>query len=158
MTLHVPAPDGRLLEVLVSGPDDGFPLVFHHGTPQAAVPDPLLDAAAAERGLRVVACSRPGYGGSTRRADGATTATVADDAADVAVILDHLGLGEFVSWAGPAAVPGPWPAPRCCPTAAAPRCAASGSCRPRSTTATSAPAWARRTSRSSPPRWPGRPS
>jgi pimeloyl-ACP methyl ester carboxylesterase len=50
----------------------------------------------------VVAWSRPGYGGSTRRADGATTATVADDAADVAVILDHLGLGEFVSvgWSG----------------------------------------------------------
>ena len=102
MTLHVPAPDGRLLEVLVSGPDDGFPLVFHHGTPQAAVPNPLLDTAADERGLRVVAWSRPGYGGSTRRADGATTATVADDAADVAVILDHLGLGEFVSmgWSG----------------------------------------------------------
>jgi pimeloyl-ACP methyl ester carboxylesterase len=102
MTLHVPAPDGRLLEVLLSGPDDGFPLVFHHGTPQAAVPDPLLEGAAAERGLRVVAWSRPGYGGSTRRADGATTATVADDAADVAVILDHLGLGEFLSvgWSG----------------------------------------------------------
>jgi pimeloyl-ACP methyl ester carboxylesterase len=102
MTLHVPAPDGRLLEVLVSGPGDGFPLVFHHGTPQAAVPDPVLEAAAAERGLRVVAWSRPGYGGSTPRADGATTATVADDAADVAVILDHLGLGEFLSvgWSG----------------------------------------------------------
>ena len=102
MTLYVPTPDGRLLEVLVSGPEDGLPLVFHHGTPQAAVPDPVLEQAAAERGLRVVAWSRPGYGGSTRRADGATTATVADDAADVAVILDHLGLGEFVSvgWSG----------------------------------------------------------
>ena len=55
MTLHVPAPDGRLLEVLVSGPDDGFPLVFHHGTPQAAVPTRCWTTAADERGLRVVA-------------------------------------------------------------------------------------------------------
>jgi pimeloyl-ACP methyl ester carboxylesterase len=102
MTLDVRTPDGRSLEVLLAGPQDGFPLVYHHGTPQGAVPDPLLEAAAAERGLRVVAYSRPGYGGSTPRPDGATTATVADDARDVAVVLDHLGLDRFVTlgWSG----------------------------------------------------------
>jgi pimeloyl-ACP methyl ester carboxylesterase len=101
MTMHVPTPDGRTLEVLVDGPEDGFPLVFHHGTPQGAVPDPALNEAAAARGLRVVAYSRPGYGGSTPRSD-ADTATVADDALDVATILDHLGLDRFVSlgWSG----------------------------------------------------------
>ena len=102
MTTMVPAPDGRALEVLVSGPEDGFPLVFHHGTPQGAVLDPLMEAASAAHGLRLIQYSRPGYGASTRRTDGATTATVADDAADVATILDHLAQGEFVTvgWSG----------------------------------------------------------
>jgi pimeloyl-ACP methyl ester carboxylesterase len=103
MTLTVRTPDGRDLEVLLAGPEDGFPLVYHHGTPQGAVPQPDLEAAAAERNLRVVSYSRPGYGGSTPRSDGATRATVAQDATvDVAAILDHLGLAEFVSlgWSG----------------------------------------------------------
>jgi pimeloyl-ACP methyl ester carboxylesterase len=102
MTLHVPTPDGRTLEVLLGGDPDGFPLVYHHGTPQGAVPDPNLERAATAHHLRVVTYSRPGYGESTPRSDGATTATVADDAADVATILDHLGLQEFVTlgWSG----------------------------------------------------------
>jgi pimeloyl-ACP methyl ester carboxylesterase len=100
--LDVPTPDGRTLEVLVAGPQDGYPLVLHHGTPQAAVADPTIERPAAERGLRVIAYSRPGYGGSTPRADGATTATVADDATDTATILDHLGYDDFVTlgWSG----------------------------------------------------------
>src|ERR1035438_5430491 len=32
--LHMP--DGRALDVCVSGPADGLPLVFHHGTPGAS--------------------------------------------------------------------------------------------------------------------------
>lgn len=102
MTVQVPTPDGRTLEVLVAGAADGFPLVYHHGTPSGAVPDPELEDVAAERGVRVVAYSRPGYGESSPRADGATTARVADDATDVATILDHLGLDRFVSlgWSG----------------------------------------------------------
>lgn len=100
--VSVATPDGRNLEVLLAGPEDGFPLVFHHGTPQAAVPYGLLERPAAERGLRVISYSRPGYGESTPRADGATSATVADDAADTATILDHLGHDEFVTlgWSG----------------------------------------------------------
>ena len=31
-------PDGRTLEALVTGPEDGTLLVFHHGSPGAAVP------------------------------------------------------------------------------------------------------------------------
>jgi pimeloyl-ACP methyl ester carboxylesterase len=98
----VPTPDGRTLEVLVAGPEGGFPLVFHHGTPQGVVPDPQLERPAAERGLRVVSYSRPGYGASTPRPDGGESATVADDVADVATILDHLGLGRFLTlgWSG----------------------------------------------------------
>jgi pimeloyl-ACP methyl ester carboxylesterase len=98
----VPTADGRELEVLVSGPQDGFPLVFHHWTPGAAVPLGILERPATDRGFRVIAYSRPGCGRSTPRLDAATTATVADDAGDTAAILDHLGLGQFVTvaWSG----------------------------------------------------------
>ena len=102
VTCTVVTADGRDLEVLLSGPEDGLPLVHHHGTPQGAVHDPALERAASERGLRVVAWSRPGYGGSSPRADALDTATVADDAADVATILDHLGVDRFLTlgWSG----------------------------------------------------------
>lgn len=100
--LIVLTPDGRELEVLDAGPEDGYPLVFHHGTPQGAAPFPMLERPAAERGLRVVSYSRPGYGGSSPRPDGATSATVAEDASDTAAILDHLEVGDFVTlgWSG----------------------------------------------------------
>lgn len=102
MPLTVPTPDGRTLEVLDSGPEDGFPLVFHFGTPSAAVDVPFLAGPAKERGLRLVTFSRPGYGGSPPRPDGATSATVADDVTDTAAVLDHLGVEEFVTvgWSG----------------------------------------------------------
>ena len=98
----VPTPDGRRLEVLASGPEDGFPLVYLHGTPSGIVEDPSLTAAAASNGFRLIGYSRPGYGDSTPRPNGTTTATVADDATDVAHVLDHLGLDRFVAigWSG----------------------------------------------------------
>src|SRR5262245_50560957 len=91
--------DGRTLEVLTSGPDDGLPLLFHWGTPQGAVQFGIMERPAVARGLRVVSYSRPGYGLSSPR-QGA--ATVADDAADAVAVLDHLGLHEFVTlgWSG----------------------------------------------------------
>jgi pimeloyl-ACP methyl ester carboxylesterase len=96
--LTVPAADGRTLDVLACGPADGLPLVFHSGTPAGLVTyDPMTDAAAA-LGLRTIAYSRPGYGGSTRHPG----RLVADAAADVAAILDHIGAGQFVTagWSG----------------------------------------------------------
>lgn len=100
-TYQVPTSEGRELEVLVTGPPDGVPLVFHHGTPQAAVPNPPLERPAAERGLRVVSYSRPGYGQSTPRAH-TGFATIADDAGDTAGVLDFLGLDTFLTmgWSG----------------------------------------------------------
>jgi len=93
--------DGRTLEVLVTGPEDGLPLVMHHGTPQGAVPFGILERPAAERNIRVVAYSRPGYGGSSPLAD-ASGYTISDDVADTTAVLDHLGIGEFVTvgWSG----------------------------------------------------------
>jgi pimeloyl-ACP methyl ester carboxylesterase len=77
-------PDGRRLDLYLGGPDDGVPLVSHHGTPGAGIPVASFVEAAAERGLRWVSYSRPGYGASTRLA-GRT----------VAAIADHLGAERF---------------------------------------------------------------
>jgi pimeloyl-ACP methyl ester carboxylesterase len=90
--------DGRSLDVLVTGSPDDLPVVFHHGTPGGvAVYQPMV-AAAAERGMRLVLYGRPGYGGSTPKPG----RRVADAAADVTAIMDHLGAGEFVTagWSG----------------------------------------------------------
>ncbi|MCK9825644.1 alpha/beta hydrolase [Nocardioides cavernae] len=96
-------PDGRELEFLTGGDEAGFPLAYHSGTPSAAVVDPLVWAAAERAGLHLVTFSRPGYGSSTARPapEGWPVPLVAD-AADTAALLDHLGMGEFVTlgWSG----------------------------------------------------------
>jgi pimeloyl-ACP methyl ester carboxylesterase len=86
-------PDGRDIDVLTTGPEDGFPLVVHGGTPSGLVVNSRVAEAAAERGLRYVETARPGYEGSTPRPG----RRVADVAADVATVLDALGAGQFVS-------------------------------------------------------------
>ena len=80
-------PDGRRIDFTVSGPADGVPLVFHHGTPGAKTKARHIERAAHDRGLRLVGLSRAGYGDSTRRPG----RDVADIAVDVASILDQLG-------------------------------------------------------------------
>ena len=80
-------PDGRYLDVDVSGPEDGIPLVFHHGTPGSVRQFRGMQRAAHERGLQLVTFSRPGYGDSTRQPG----RRVVDAAADVAAVLEHLG-------------------------------------------------------------------
>jgi len=94
--------DGRRLEVMTSGPADGFPLVFHNGTPSAVVPFAPLDRAVAAAGLRMVTYSRPGYGASAPRSDADRPGAVVDDVTDTAAILDALGIEEFVTlgWSG----------------------------------------------------------
>ncbi|HMD46072.1 MAG TPA: alpha/beta fold hydrolase [Acidimicrobiales bacterium] len=95
---RVPLADGAVAEVLTEGPDDGRPLLYWHGTPFAAAPNPDLARAAAARGLRVVTISRPGYAGSTARPG----RRVADAAGLAGTVLDALGLDRFVTlgWSG----------------------------------------------------------
>jgi pimeloyl-ACP methyl ester carboxylesterase len=95
-TLSIPAADGRSLEVVVAGTDDGIPIIFHHGTPGAGGVFSPFAAAARERGLRHVTYSRPGYGTSDRHAG----RTVADCAADVVAIADALGAERFYTMGG----------------------------------------------------------
>jgi pimeloyl-ACP methyl ester carboxylesterase len=96
--LTVRTGDGREVEVLRQGPEDGLAVVFHCGTPCAPAEFPLLRDAVVERGWQLIAPSRPGYAGSTPQEGRA----VADVAPDVAAIVDHLGLDRFVTlgWSG----------------------------------------------------------
>jgi pimeloyl-ACP methyl ester carboxylesterase len=99
-TTSVQTPDGRDLEVLTGGDPDGFPLLFHGGSPSAVVPFPPLEQAVREAGLRLVTYSRPGYGDSTARPR--PEPRMVDDVADSAVVLDALGVDRFVTagWSG----------------------------------------------------------
>jgi pimeloyl-ACP methyl ester carboxylesterase len=91
-------PDGRLLDVRVSGPASAVPLVFHHGTPGAAVPFRAMERAAHERDLRFVTTSRPGYGSSTRQPG----RSVVDVVADTAAVLASIGAERCLvaGWSG----------------------------------------------------------
>ena len=83
---QVRLPDGRRLDIRVSGPASGLPLVFHHGTPGAVTPFRALERAAHARGLRLVTTSRPGYGDSSRQPGRSVVDVVADTAAVLAAI------------------------------------------------------------------------
>jgi pimeloyl-ACP methyl ester carboxylesterase len=90
--------DGRELDIQVTGPQDGIPLVMHHGTPGSIVCFRVVEEAVHRRGLRLVTYSRAGYGTSTRKPG----RTVADIAADVTAVLDHIGAERCVTlgWSG----------------------------------------------------------
>jgi pimeloyl-ACP methyl ester carboxylesterase len=87
----VQAPDGRQLEVVSDGPEDGRCFLFHSGTPSAAAAYPPMVAELAKRDLRFVTFSRAGYAESSAMAGRA----VSDVATDVQAILDALKIGSF---------------------------------------------------------------
>ncbi len=95
---HLSAADGRRLDVQVSGPEGGATVLFHFGTPSAGILYPPMVELGAERGLRHVTYSRPGYG----RSDRAAGRSVADCARDVTTVLDELGIDRchVVGWSG----------------------------------------------------------
>ena len=95
---QVRLPDGRRLDIRVSGPASGLPLVFHHGTPGAVTPFRALERAAHVRGLRLVTTSRPGYGDSSRQPG----RSVVDVAADTAAVLAAIGAERclIAGWSG----------------------------------------------------------
>ena len=101
--LDVPLPDGRTLEVLLGGDPDGVPLLWHGGSPSAAVHFARFDEAVAAAGMRLVTLSRPGYGASTPRPLPADRApSYADDVPDTLALLAHLGLDRVLcaGWSG----------------------------------------------------------
>ena len=97
--------DGRRLRYAEAGPRDGIPVVYCHGaigTPLTGSVD--LDTIAWDLGVRHIAVSRPGIGGS----DPAPGRTLLDFAADLRQLADALELGRFfvvgVSAGGPYAL------------------------------------------------------
>jgi pimeloyl-ACP methyl ester carboxylesterase len=86
--------DNRMLAVHEAGDPQGFPVLFHHGTPSAGLPYGPHAALAREQGIRLIGYDRPGYGGSTRARDRRVEACVAD----VREIADALALDTFATW------------------------------------------------------------
>jgi len=100
---HVLA-DGRVLEYWEGGDPDGRGVILHPGTPVSRVLGRWGHDAAAAAGVRLVAVSRPGYGGSTT----AETPSLSAVGQDTAALAEHLGLDGYAvfgtSGGGPFAV------------------------------------------------------
>ena len=90
----VTAPDGRTILVHEAGDPTGRPLVVHHGSPSAGLCSERGHVQAVEHGIRLIGFDRAGYGGSDRNHG----RSVADVAADVAAIIEALGVTRFVTW------------------------------------------------------------
>ena len=90
----VQAADGRRLRVEDGGDPSGKPVLMHHGTPGAGLLYAPDEADARERGIRLIAYDRPGYGGSTPQPG----RTVADCAADVRAIARALDIDRLGVW------------------------------------------------------------
>ncbi|MEP6872714.1 MAG: alpha/beta hydrolase, partial [Anaerolineaceae bacterium] len=83
--------DGRLLGYAEFGDSAGKPLFFFHQNPGSRFSGGFLDVAAKERGLRVIALERPGFGLSDFQA----ACTVSGWPTDVREAARHLGFDRF---------------------------------------------------------------
>ena len=97
-------PDGRRVACAEYGDPLGLPVLALHGTPGSRLMFALAHKAARERGVRLIAPERPGYGLSDyRRAE-----SLAQIAEDLSAVADAYGLDRFavigVSGGGPYAV------------------------------------------------------
>jgi pimeloyl-ACP methyl ester carboxylesterase len=94
--LDITLRDGRTLHVYDDGDPDGYPIVVHHGTPGSGLLYGPEIEDAREKGLRLIGYDRAGYGGSSPNPG----RSVADVAADIADVLDHLGIERFAGVGG----------------------------------------------------------
>ncbi|WP_328322695.1 alpha/beta hydrolase [Kribbella sp. NBC_00382] len=89
-THEVVTADGRTIRYCLYGDEAGVPVIAHHGTPGTRWERPDVITAIEETGLRVLLHGRPGYG-----SDRQPGRTVADAAADVALLADAHGWDHF---------------------------------------------------------------
>lgn len=82
---------GRNLDISESGNPNGYPVIFHHGTPGSRYLSAHQISDASERGIRLIGYSRPGYGGSTPQPG----RKIIDTASDVGAIADFLRIEKF---------------------------------------------------------------
>jgi len=103
-SLTLRLPDGRRLSYAEFGDPRGLPVLAIHGTPGSRFMFGLTDDAARERGLRVIAPDRPGYGHSDYRRN----VSLVRSAEDFVSLADGLGVERFavigVSGGGPHAI------------------------------------------------------
>jgi pimeloyl-ACP methyl ester carboxylesterase len=94
----VTLPNGRRLDIEVTGQVDGITLLFLHGTPSTVLQLRAMQTAAHARGLRLVTYSRPGYARSTRDPGRAVASCVPD----IAAVLDHVEAARCLvaGWSG----------------------------------------------------------
>lgn len=90
MTQTIRLEDGKALELHELGDPDGFPIVYHHGTPGSGT----LYERWGTPGVRLIGYDRAGYGGSTRKAG----RVVVDVVADIEAVVDALALERFATW------------------------------------------------------------
>ena len=90
--------DGRSIEYIDNGVSSKSALILHHGTPTSMTVWGTWLAAAAEKGIRAIAFTRPGYAGSDRKFG----QRVIDANDDLGEILNQLNIENFVSvgWSG----------------------------------------------------------
>jgi pimeloyl-ACP methyl ester carboxylesterase len=90
----VPTSGGRVLGVSEAGDPAGVPVLTLHGSPGAGLIYGLVDRDARQRGIRMLAYDRPGYGRSTPQPG----RSVADCANDVRAIAATLGIDRLGVW------------------------------------------------------------
>jgi pimeloyl-ACP methyl ester carboxylesterase len=90
------ATDGRALGFAEWGDPDGYAVFSLHGTPGCRFNRNPHEEIVRSAGVRLITYDRAGYGRSDRHRG----RVVADDAADVAAIADHLGIGRFSVFGG----------------------------------------------------------
>jgi pimeloyl-ACP methyl ester carboxylesterase len=96
-------PDDRTLEYADLGDPHGTPVLVWHGTPATSGQAAIFAEVARDRGVRIVAPTRPGYAASTPTPPGLTTA--AADALELAEALGLDGLATMgLSGGGPFAL------------------------------------------------------
>lgn len=84
------------LRYCVYGPEDGFPVIAHNGTPSTRLRRPDQVETFHRAGVRVLMPDRPGYGGSPRRPG----RSVADMVEDVRELADAQGWERFAVFGG----------------------------------------------------------
>lgn len=88
---RIELPDGRILAAAEVGDPNGRPAIYAHGFPGSRLGVRIGDDEARERGIRLIAFDRPGWGVSDKRRGRRLT----DWPADIAAAADRLGLERF---------------------------------------------------------------
>jgi pimeloyl-ACP methyl ester carboxylesterase len=95
-TLELSRTDGTVLRYCLYGQRDGYPVVWHSGSPSSRWKWPSLIESMGQSRLTLLVYDRPGYGGSTRQPG----RTVADAVDDVRALADAYGWNRFAVFGG----------------------------------------------------------